>query len=155
MHIASCQVKPAGHSARHRLSKGFTLVELMVTVAIVGILSAIALPSYRDYVIRGKIPEATGTLAIKRVKLEQHYQDNKTYASAPECNSDTSTSKYFNFSCSVAGTASLYTLQAVGKDSMAGFTYTLDQANQKATTDVPDGWTANASCWVTNKGGVC
>lgn len=127
----------------------------MITVAIVGILSAVALPSYRDYVTRGRIPDATSNLATKRVKLEQYFQDNKTYAGAPDCNADTSTSKYFDFNCSVAGTASVYTLQAVGKSSMAGFTYTLDQGNAKATTTVPSGWTANTSCWVTAKGGAC
>lgn len=138
-----------------RTSHGFTLIELMITVAIVGILAAIALPNYSDYVTRGKIPEATAALAVKRVKLEQFYQDNKTYAAAPDCSADTTTSKYFSFSCSVAGTASAYTLQAVGQGSMAGFTYTVNQANAKATTSVPTGWTASTSCWVTNKGGAC
>jgi type IV pilus assembly protein PilE len=46
-------------------------------------------------------------------------------------------------------------LQAAGKSSMAGFTYTINQDNAKATTAVPAGWTTNASCWVTRKGGVC
>lgn len=140
-----------------RKSRGFTLIELMITVAIVGILAAIALPNYSNYVTQGKIPEATAALAVKRVKLEQFYQDNKTYANAPDCNSDTSTSKYFTFSCSVAGTASVYTLQALGRDSMAGFTFTLDQANAKTTSAVPSGWTLPSpnTCWVTKKGGVC
>lgn len=133
---------------------GFTLIELMIVVAIVGILAAIALPSYIDYLVRGKIPEATSNLAAKRVQLEQFFQDNRTYAGAPACNDDASSSKYFTFSCDSADAAG-YALKAEGVDSMAGFTFTLDQNNAKATTAVPSGWTTNASCWVTKKGGEC
>jgi type IV pilus assembly protein PilE len=140
--------KPRGRNA------GFTLIELMIVVAVIGILAAIALPSYTDYVTRGKIPEATSNLAAKRVQLEQFFQDNRTYVAAPACVADTTTSQYFNFSCTVQ-TATTYTIQALGKGSMAGFTYTIDQANAKVTTTVPSGWTTNGTCWVTKKGDSC
>lgn len=134
---------------------GFSLVELMAVVSIVGILSMIALPSYTDYVIRGKIPDATSTLATKRVQMEQFFQDNQTYLNAPACNQDTNTSAYFTFSCSTQ-TATAYTIQAVGHGSMAGFTFTVNQANAKVTTAVPTGWTVpSTNCWVTKKGGAC
>ncbi|MEW5943887.1 MAG: type IV pilin protein [Pseudomonadota bacterium] len=134
--------------------RGFTLIELMIVVVIVGILASVALPAYNDYVTRGRIPDATSNLAAKRVQLEQFFQDNRTYVGATACNNDTTSSQYFNFSCT-AQTATTYTLQAAGKSSMAGFTYTINQDNAKATTAVPAGWTTNASCWVTRKGGVC
>ncbi|MFC5521483.1 type IV pilin protein [Polaromonas jejuensis] len=136
---------------------GFTLVELMIVVAIIGILSMVALPSYQQYVIRGRIPDATSNLATRRVQMEQFFQDNRTYAAAPACptTADTTTSKYFDFSCASAATATSYTLQAVGKESMTGFVFTINQQNVKATTAVPTGWTANAACWVTSKGGTC
>lgn len=140
-------------TARRR-SNGFTLVELMVTVAIVSILTAIALPVYTDYVVRGKIPEATSRLATLQVRLEQEFQDNRTFVGARACDADTTTSKYFNFSCA-SNSASAYVLQAVGKDNMTGFTYTVNQAGAKATTSVPGGWTASTSCWITKKGGTC
>jgi len=136
-------------------SSGFTLIELMVTIAIAAILAAVALPSYSDYVTRGKIPDATSNLAAKRVQMEQYFQDNHTYAGASACNSDATSSKYFTFDCSVAGTATTYTLRATGTGSMAGFVYTVDQSNTKATTGVPSGWTTNESCWVTRKDGSC
>ena len=83
---------------------GFTLIELMIVVAIVGILATIAYPSYSDYVIRGRIPEATSALAAKRVQLEQFFQDNRTYVGAPACAADdATTSRFFNFSCNPAG----------------------------------------------------
>lgn len=134
---------------------GFSLIELMVTVAIAGILAAVALPSYSDYVTRGKIPEATSNLAMKRVQMEQFFQDNKTYVLAPACTSDSSSSRFFTFSCAAAATATAYTLQAVGTGTMAGFTYTVDQSNAKETSSVPTGWTGSNTCWVTKKGGTC
>lgn len=135
---------------------GFTLIELMITVAIIGILAAIAYPSYTDYVTRGKIPEATSGLSSKRVLMEQFFQDNRTYASAPACDSDTTTSQYFTFSCDGTPDATTFKLQAVGRGSMLGFTYTVDQSNTKTSTITATGWAATStSCWITKKGGVC
>lgn len=138
--------------------QGFTLIEVMITVVIIGILAAVALPQYKNYVTRGKIPDATSALAAKQVRLEQFYQDNRTYVGAADCNSDSTTSQFFTFSCS-ASSASAYTLQAVGKDSMAGFTYTVNQSNAKTSTiaaPASSSWIASStSCWITKTGGIC
>lgn len=138
-------------------SAGFTLVELMMVVAMLGILTTIAVPSYRDYIVRSAITDATSNLSTRRVALEQFFQDSRTYVGAPACTADSTTSKYFDFSCSTQ-TATAYTIQAQGKTGsmMAGFTFTLDQANARATTAVPSGWTRNSpdNCWVIRKGGV-
>lgn len=134
---------------------GFTLVELMITVAIIGILAAVAVPQYRDYVTRGRIPDATSALAAKQVLLEQYFQDNRTYVGAPACASDTTTSKFFTFACNVgSATASAYVLAATGTGAMVNFTYTVNQAGAKSST-VPTGWTASSTCWVTRKDGTC
>ena len=127
----------------------------MVVVAIVGILAAVALPAYSDYVIRGKIPDATSALATKRVLLEQFFQDNRTYVGAPACVADAASSQYFDFSCPVQ-TATAFTLQATGKATMAGFGYTIDQSAAKTSTITASGWAAeSASCWIIRKGGGC
>ena len=144
---------PAG-SMRHSAMRGFTLVELMIVVAIVGILSAVAIPAYQDYVKRGRIPEATSNLAAMRVRMEQYYQDNKTYTNATPCaNANLPTSSFFTFSCTLA--AETFTLQAQGTSGMTGFTFTLNQSNVKATTAAPSGWTTSTSCWVRDKSGAC
>ncbi len=58
---------------------GFTLIEMMITVAIVAILASVALPSYSEYVLRSKTEEATSGLAELRVRMEQYFQDNRKY----------------------------------------------------------------------------
>lgn len=139
---------------------GFTLVELMIVVAIVSILAVIAVPAYTNYTIRGKIPDATTFLAGKRVQMEQFFQDNHTYAGAPACLNDSTSSKYFTFSCPAATyTATTYTIQADGVGSMQGFTYTIDENNAKSSTIVapaPASWQAPLSnCWISKQGGAC
>jgi type IV pilus assembly protein PilE len=159
---------PRSHPARPRLSAGFTLIELMITVAIVAVLARIAVPAYTNYVKRGRIVEATSNLAMLQAQMEQFYMDKRSWADAKDstkggvkgCISDTTYNngfKHFDFSCDGTPTATAYTLQAVGKTggSMAGFTFKLDQAGTKSTTAVPSGWTTSTTCWVTNKNGSC
>ena len=140
---------------------GFTLIELMMAMVVVAILTAIALPSYTKYVIRGKVPDATANLATKRVQMEQWFQDNRSYVGGTACNNDTTSSpKNFDFSCPVL-TATTFTLQATGKNAMSGFVYTIDQSNARTSVitspPAPSGWVAATpnNCWVTNVGGVC
>ncbi|WP_292935266.1 type IV pilin protein [Noviherbaspirillum sp.] len=142
---------------RLTFNAGFTLIELMVTVSIIAILAAIAVPSYHNYVISGKIPQATSNLASMRVKLEQFYQDKAKYTGA--CVAGTvaplPTSDNFTYACTTL-TDTTFTVTATGTGPMSGFTYTIDQANNKTTTAVPSGWgTAPVSCWVVKKGGGC
>lgn len=137
-------------------NSGFTLIEVMVTMAIVAILAAIAVPAYGDYIKRGRIPQATNGLSEMRIKLEQYFQDNRTYAdackdgapAAPPSNQD------FTFTCVIAADGMSYDLKAEGKRAMAGFTYELDEANAKKSS-APAGWDGSNSCWVTAKGGRC
>lgn len=138
---------------------GFSLIELMVAVAIVGILATIALPAYNEYVLRSKLSEAFSELATMRVKLEQHYQDTRTYVGG--CATGTvaplpTGTKYFTYSCPTL-TATAFTVRATGiaAEGTGSFIYSINEANAKTTVQLPTGWTSQAGCWVRKKSGEC
>src|SRR4051812_35807009 len=90
---------------------GFTLIEILIAVAIVGILAAIALPSYNQYVVRGKLAEAYSSLLSARVQSEQWFQDNRTYAGMP---TPTVTARYFGTPVLSNPSATTYTWTVQG-----------------------------------------
>jgi type IV pilus assembly protein PilE len=142
---------------------GFTLIELMVAMAIVAILTAIAYPSYRNYVIRGQLTTATNALSAMQANMERYFQDNRTYLATgtftPPCAvtpSPTygSTGSTFTVSCPTL-TATTFQLQAVGSGSVAGFTFYIDNFNNQSSTvaaPAPSGWTSCATGWETKPG---
>ncbi len=140
---------------------GFTLIEVMIVVGIIAILSAIALPSYRDYVLRGQIVDATTALVTFRGRMEQHFQDNRTYATAGafttpcELAADQRKVGSFTVSCSAGPTATTYTLSTTGSGQTAAFTFTIDQTGARATTAAPSDWGTCTTRWVTKKGEGC
>ena len=133
---------------------GFTIIELMIAVAIVGILSAIALPAYTEYVIRGKLTEAHSNLLAARTQAEQWFQDNRTYLGFPCTVTNT---KYFNYACSNL-TATTYTITATAPvgQGIDNFAFSIDQSNTRVTVGVGTDWTVPATnCWVLKKNGSC
>ncbi|MGC2049058.1 MAG: pilin [Gallionella sp.] len=130
-----------------KYAKGFTLIELMIVIAVIAILAGIGLPAYGDYVKRGKLVEATTQLSDGRVKIEQYFQDNRTYVGGP-C---PATTKHFTIACS-ALTATTYTITATGKTDLSTFSYTIDESNTR-TSATP--WGNGASCWIMRKGDPC
>jgi type IV pilus assembly protein PilE len=154
----------------HRQS-AFTLIELMVTIAIIAILAGVALPSYTQYILRGKLLEGISNLQAMRTKMELYYQDNRSFVGAcapgtvaplpPPANAGDppGTLKHFRITCPTLtdGPPQAYTIQADGLGAdLTGLTLTIDQANVRRTVSVPSGWTMPATnCWVTKKNGQC
>ena len=131
--------------SRKRQPRGFTLIEVMIVVAIIGIPAAIAYPSYRDYVIRGALVDATNGLSTARADMERHFQDNRTYASVGgfirrACAPVASPSATSRSPAASPPPPPGYTLSAGNPGTnVAGFTFTVDQIDQR-TTVAPTGW---------------
>ena len=145
-----------------RLQHGFTLIELMIAVAIIAILSAIAIPQYSEYVMRSRITEATMTLSDQRLKMERFFQDNRSFTPAglpAACTANTvapppGPTAHFTFVCLVTSPTA-YTVTATGNGPMNGFVYSVDEANIRRTTGAPAGWALAANCWILKKDGSC
>lgn len=146
--------------------QGFTIIEIMIAVGIVAILAAVALPSYRDYILRGKLVDAHTALSDYRVQMEQFYQDNRRYdgGGLGGCGAAAPTSKYFTFTCAPgAAPAQTYTTTATGiaAQGTSGFAFTINEANARTTAvsapATTNGWSSHTpnDCWVRAKGGTC
>ena len=138
---------------------GFTLIEVMIVVVIVGILAAIALPSYSEYITRSRIIDGTTKLGDFRAQMEKYFLDNRSYRDAGgNCGVPDKlggSGDAFDITCA-APTATTYTVTATGlaAKGMTGFSFTVTQAGAKASSG-PGGDYTNANCWAVRKDGSC
>ena len=136
---------------------GFSLIELMIALVIASLLATVALPAYRDHMIRGAIPQATGGLSLFAMRMEEYYQDHHTYASSTSCGATTPVSEKFSFSCVTASAGQSYVLTAVGISSdLTAFSYTLDETGAAKTVALPTAWgDVPLNCWIIKKNATC
>lgn len=133
------------------MQKGFSLIELMVTVMIIAILSAIALPAYGTYVRQGKLAVAAGALNSYAQQMQQFYADNRTYASGSNCGIAVPAAELFSLGCTIAASGAQFTVTAdnldgVGLGAAGDYSYSLDSTLAKTTVKF-EGTTINASGW--------
>jgi type IV pilus assembly protein PilE len=137
---------------------------MLIVLAIMGILFAVALPNYTNYMRRSKLVEASGILSDIRTRLEQYYQDNRAYGptAATTCgvtpptalNTAPWNNKYFTVTCVTANAGQNYTLTATGQSDVTGYVYTLTDANLRGTTTFASTAQVGKACWLVN-GGEC
>ena len=143
--------QPASAVCRRTL-RGFTLVEMMIAVAIVALLATIAIPSYRQYVRRQALSQGVAALTELQVRMESYYQNTGAYGSAAACGIAPGNVSNFSVTCTTsAGTGATpavaqgYTAVATGTAALvADVTYSVDAQGNK-TTRYTGG--ATAACW--------
>jgi type IV pilus assembly protein PilE len=142
---------------RHR---GFTLTELMIAVAIVGVLAAIAVPQYSSYIMRSRILDAFSKLSDYRTRMEQYFLDRRTYLDdsggcgiAPASLAGAADS--FQVACTATARSYIYTATGIGNKGMGPFVYTIDETGTRVTVSLPAGWRRTADCWTIRADGSC
>ncbi len=157
---------------QHANNKGFTLVELMIVIAIIGILAGIAIPGYTSYVARGRLIEAGIGLSAYRTSMEQYYQDQRTYASAVNaatCGVPVPTgvgrADFFVYGCAVSGVglnqgfvATASSVAGRGLGALAAYVYTINDTNVRATLrfeGVNISAASGTGCFLSRRGQRC
>jgi len=134
--------------------KGFTLIELMITVAIVSVLMAIAVPAYRSYVYRSYLTEAFNGLSSYQITMEQSMQDNGNYGTGGACAVALTNTPHFNFTCALTNGGLGYTVTATANNTngFTGYAYTYNDQSSRATTAFPSAPGLPSACWLVHIG---
>jgi type IV pilus assembly protein PilA len=122
------------------IQKGFTLIELMIVVAIIGVLAAVAIPSYQDYLARSQVTEAINLTASGKTPLSEYFADKGIWPSTANEVMGTLSGKYVSNITITAGNgvSTAITLTATMKDS--GVSYALTGRSITLTSAEGKNW---------------
>ncbi len=128
--------------------KGFTLIELMIVVAIIGILAAVALPAYQDYTVRGRVAESVGLAAAMKPTISENIaNDNGALANA--CRGVTGITVATKNTTSIGCGAGTGVLTVVTTAAAGGVTLTITPSAPNADGTIV--WTCAVSAAASNK----
>lgn len=138
---------------------GFSLLEIMIVVAIVAVLATIALPSYADYIRRARILEAVARLSDARAHMEEFFLDQRSYVDAAgSCGAPApaaAAADAFALACTATTTHFVYTATGAAAKGMDAFSFSIDETGAKGTLSVPRNWSRTADCWTVRADGSC
>ena len=124
---------------------GFSLIELLIAIAIIAILSAIAYPSYTTYVQKSQRSQALTTLLSIQAAYEQYYAQNNTYPASNSLLPTGNATTYYTYSSTTSATSPFYTIKAVGIGNQANDT---ENGTACGTLSVDStGLQSPAACW--------
>lgn len=134
---------------------GFTLIEVLIAVAAVGILAAIALPTYSNYQRRAKLVEASYNLLALNTSEQLYWNDHHNYGPS-DCavGALPPPSKYFSYVCNINNSQQGYLITAKGQGDLLNYNFTINDTGERVTIDFPGASGLPAACWL-NAPGVC